>query len=257
MNSYLKASPSEMHRSRHLKCNEMKRLNYNTRTSNVHASMVHQVSLHRLNNCNLFQIVLQKKPEDENQIKQCLKDLVDSLDNSFLVSSTICVSESNTSPKYYGVSMSTTGPNAGKIVIAASCLSYWDDYVAGAVMTYYPKKQKKPYFDGTIELPACVTCKAYGIRNGQTMDPCRSCGNLFGLQTNCQKEWPYGNCAEDESLSNLLKKERDVREKVISQPYQQRDRDEAKDDVLKDLKTVLKTIQFKTWDGEFYRAQPQ
>ncbi|XP_062291439.1 uncharacterized protein LOC133995945 [Scomber scombrus] len=90
---------------------------------------------------------------NENLILQSLRDLLNELEPKFLVSSTICVSHKSNIPnsdRYYGVSMSTAGQEAGQIVIAASCCSIWDDYVAGAVMTYYPEKVKKPYFDGTV-----------------------------------------------------------------------------------------------------------
>uniref|UniRef100_A0A3B5A4E0 Uncharacterized protein n=1 Tax=Stegastes partitus TaxID=144197 RepID=A0A3B5A4E0_9TELE len=77
--------------------------------------------------------------------------------------------------------MSTSGANAGKIVIAASSCSTWDDYVAGAVMTYYPVMSKKEYFDGTIKIPDYVRCQAFNLKSGGKMNPCKSCGNLFGL----------------------------------------------------------------------------
>ncbi|XP_072226989.1 uncharacterized protein [Leuresthes tenuis] len=213
--------------------------------------------------CVLDMIVLQKKPENENQIKQSLKDLVNNLEPGFLVSSTLCVSTfiksqkskcgqtSKTSVWHYGVSMSTSGPNPGKIVIGCSCLSAWEHNVAGAVMTYYPEKKKKPYFDGTIKLPAEVKCQAYNISSGREMNPCRSCGNLFGLQTLEEKEWPYGNCAEVESLSNLLRNE-EVNPTPDNNPDK---RKEAKDSVLKELKKVLQMIKYNTWEGEFYTAQ--
>ncbi|KAM4549526.1 uncharacterized protein V3H82_018774 [Fundulus diaphanus] len=207
--------------------------------------------------CVLDMVVLGQGPENENQIKQILSDLVKCLKPGFLVSSTICVSKSNKSSKQYGVSMSTTGPNAGRIVIAASCLSsYWDDFIAGAVMTYYPEKTKKQYFDGTIRLPAGVTCKAYSINSGSEMEPCKSCGNLFGLHTTYNKEWPYGNCAEVESLSNLFKKDSETKQQSTptSDTCTPENREKARQASLKALGTVLKTIQFNKWSGEFYRA---
>ncbi|XP_047240463.1 uncharacterized protein LOC124879781 isoform X2 [Girardinichthys multiradiatus] len=207
--------------------------------------------------CVLDMIVLQTGPENENQIIQTLRDLVIILKPGFLVSSTICVSESNKSSKQYGVSMSTTGPNAGRIVIAASCLSsYWDEYVADAVMTYYPEKTMKDYFDGTIKLPKDVTCRAYSIKSGSEMEPCKSCGNLFGLHTTCQKEWPYGNCAEVESLSNLFEKEKEVKEqsKPTSNTYTPENRKKVRNYTLQELRNTLKTIKFNTWSSEFYRA---
>ncbi|MEQ2159261.1 hypothetical protein GOODEAATRI_021032 [Goodea atripinnis] len=207
--------------------------------------------------CVLDMVVLQTSPENENQIKQTLRDLVISLKPDFLVSSTICVSKSNKSSKQYGVSMSTSGPNAGRIVIAASYLSsYWDEYVADAVMTYYPEKTKKNYFDGTMKVPKDVTCRAYRINCGSEMEPCKSCGNLFGLHTTCQKEWPYGNCAEVESLSNLFEKEKDVKEqsKPTSDTYTPENREKVRNYTLQELRKILKMIKFNTWSGEFYRA---
>lgn len=210
--------------------------------------------------CVMDMIVMQKKPENENQIMQILRDFISTLKPTFLVSSTICVSQkSNNSGRHYGASMSTTGPNAGRIGIAASCLSAWDDYVAGAVMTYYPEKSKKPYFDGTIKIPKYVRCQAFNLRNGNEIKPCRSCGNLFGLSTDDTKEWPYGNCAEPESLSNLLRNESEVKKQArpTSDSWNPDNIKKARKDVLQVLTTVLRMIQFNTWDGHFYDPQAQ
>ncbi|XP_041867252.1 uncharacterized protein LOC121656285 isoform X2 [Melanotaenia boesemani] len=211
----------------------------------------------------LDMIVLQKKPENENQIKTSLQSLVQTLDPQFLVSTTLCVSKSNRSVSRYGVSMSTTGPNAGQVVIAASCLSFWDDYVAGAVMTYYPErghekdKGKKEYFDGTFQLPKDVACQAYNIQSEQPIDPCKSCGNMFGLSTDVKKEWPYGNCAEVESLSNMFTNEEEVknRSKPTSEKWTPENRQKASESVLDKLNHVLKMVNFRTWKGGFYTAQ--
>ncbi|XP_056255846.1 uncharacterized protein LOC130184088 [Seriola aureovittata] len=213
--------------------------------------------------CVMDMIVKQKGEKNDNQIKESLKDLLKDLEEGFLVSSTICVSQKSQnveSVRYYGVSMSTTGPNAGNIVIAASCLSAWEDYVADAVITYYPEKGKKDkikkeYFDGTIEVPGEVICKAFNLSKGDEIPPCRSCGNLFGLATNVKKEWVYGHCAEVESLSNMLKNEAEVRRdtKQESATCTPQNRKTAKDSVLVKLNSVLSTIQFKTWeDQQFY-----
>lgn len=205
---------------------------------------------------NCFQIVLQER-RDEKKIKKSLQDLVRSLEEGFLVSSTICVTScQKTNKTYYGVSMSTTGANPGKIAIAASCCSVWDDYVASAVITYYPEKVKKPYFDGTIKIPEKVRCEAFNIKNGADLPPCRSCGNLFGLTTEERKEWPYGHCAEVESVSNLLKNEAEVKRKAqpTSPTYTEENRKTAQDNVLNVLKKVLNMVHFK-WSGEFYNPQ--
>ncbi|XP_040909819.1 uncharacterized protein LOC121192283 [Toxotes jaculatrix] len=210
--------------------------------------------------CVMDMTVLQKGQENEDQIRKSLGDLINSLEEKFLVSSTICVSQkSSNSVRYYGVSMSTDGPNPGRIVIAASCLSTWDDYVAGAVMTYYPKKIKKEYFDGTIKLPQNSRCQAFSLSKGGQMPPCRSCGNLFGLHTDEKREWDYGNCAEAESVSNLLKHEEEVKNKSkpMSPTCTPENRQRAKEDVLTTLRSVLSTVRFKTWDNTFYNPVTQ
>ncbi|XP_017162945.1 uncharacterized protein LOC108166713 [Poecilia reticulata] len=205
--------------------------------------------------CVLDMVVLKKKPENENQVKQTLSDLVNCLKEGFLVSTTICISKSNKLVQQYGVSMSTSGRNPGRIMIAASCLSsYWDEYVAGAVMTFYPVKTKKQYFDGTLKLSKGATCRAYNIKKESEMEPCKSCSNLFGFQETCQNDWPYGNCAEVESLSNLFKNDDQVKQqsRPQSDTFTPENRKKVRDETLENLKKTLKTIQFKTWSGKFY-----
>ncbi len=197
--------------------------------------------------------------KDEDKIKQTLQKLILKLkedEATDLVSSAVCVSQIPNSVRYYGVSMSTSGPVPGRIMVAASCLSSWDSYVAGAVMTYYPKKEKKPYFDGTIKLPEQVRCQAFSLSDGKKMPPCRSCGNLFGLTTSEKKEWPYGNCAEAESVSNLLKNEEGVKEQArpTSPSCTAENRKRAEESVFKELNGFLNMLKFK-WDKQFYTPQ--
>ncbi|CAI5690121.1 unnamed protein product [Oreochromis niloticus] len=208
--------------------------------------------------CVLDMIVLQKNPENEEQIKRSLQDLVNSLESNLLVSSTICISQNNnSSARYYGVSMSTNGPNPGKIVIGASCLSKWHEYVSGAVMTYYPVMVRKTYFDGTIRVPGNIRCEAFNIKNGGQLPPCRSCHNLFGLNTENTNVWAYGNCAEAESLSNLLINEEEVRNETHVQEHSAENRQRAEEEVRRDLMNVLQTIQFNNWTGEFYNPESE
>ncbi|XP_041867242.1 uncharacterized protein LOC121656283 isoform X1 [Melanotaenia boesemani] len=191
------------------------------------------------------------------QIKALTRKLMDKTKSKILFSTTLCISRTSSSVRYYGVSMSTFGRPAGKIMVAASCLcSTWDDYVADAVMTYYPSKEKKPYFDGTFQLPSNVTCQAVNISSGERMNPCRSCGNLFGLHTESTQKWAYGNCAEVESVSKLLKNEKQVRDQVQprSNLFTEEGRQRAKECVLKDLKNLLKNVGFE-WDNNFYTPQ--
>ncbi|XP_039677224.1 uncharacterized protein LOC120572145 [Perca fluviatilis] len=209
--------------------------------------------------CVLDMIVLLTGEENEEEIKKKVREISKQLrrgKTSPLISSTICVSQIPNSVRYYGVSMSTAGCDPGKIMIAASCLSSWDSYVAGAVMTYYPNKTKKDYFDGTIKLPENVRCEAFNIREGGNKTPkppCGSCENLFGLKP---KEWPYGNCAEVESLSNLFKNVEEVSEQArpTSANSMEKNRRRAEESVQKELRRLLKQHNF-TWDGNFFTPQ--
>ncbi|XP_030268528.1 uncharacterized protein LOC115579148 [Sparus aurata] len=218
--------------------------------------------------CVLDMVVNLNGQQNEDQIKNRLKELIvdNKLQGKQLVSNTICVSQPDMTPKsvrYYGVSMSTSGRNPGQIVVAASCLSNWDSYVADAVVTYYPLKVKKSYFDGTIKLPKQARCEAFTLREGAPMAPCRSCGNMFGLTTSENQQWAYGNCAEAESLSNLLKNEKEMR-KQVKQPSDTctpANRKRAVENVQKLLKQYLdkdskEDIKLKfQWDNQFYIPQ--
>ncbi|TDH04391.1 hypothetical protein EPR50_G00151430 [Perca flavescens] len=200
-----------------------------------------------------------QEEEIETEIIKRLQDLIRPLKEGKrknkkkpLVSSSICVSHSTKTPnavRYYGVSMSTSGPNPGKILIAASCFSSWDSYVAGAVMTYYPNKVKREDFDGTIILPEHVRCQAFNLFEKREKPPCRSCGNLFGLTTKENTEWPYGNCAEAESVSNLLTNVEEVRKQAA--PCTEENRQRAAERVRKELEGFVSTERFK-WKGQFY-----
>ncbi|XP_039976985.1 uncharacterized protein LOC120786000 [Xiphias gladius] len=210
--------------------------------------------------CVLDMIVHLLGQERENEIIGTLQDFIRQLSRGrrakHLISFTICVSQNTENPnslRYYGVSMSTSGAVPGKVMVAASCCSAWDSHVADAVMSYYPDKVKKSYFDGTIKLPLNVRCQAFNLSKGDAMPPCRSCGNLFGLHTTETKEWPYGNCAEAESLSKLLENEREVKNLAgpTSPTCTPEKRQRAKEIVLKHLEYLLCQVKF-SWDHSFY-----
>ncbi|XP_068603718.1 uncharacterized protein [Brachionichthys hirsutus] len=209
--------------------------------------------------CVLDMTVYLTGQEKESEIIADLQKLIHDLRKdqaTDLVCSTICVSQLNQSERHYGVSFSTAGRDPGRIVTGADCLSGWELYVAGAVMTYYPKKEKKAYFDGTIKIPGDVRCQAFNLSDGNPMAACRSCANLFGLTTSEKKEWPYGNCAEVESLSNLLKKEKELEEKVrpTSETYTDENRKKAADSAMKEVTDSLRMLHFK-WDKNFYTPE--
>ncbi|XP_017276504.1 uncharacterized protein LOC108238735 isoform X2 [Kryptolebias marmoratus] len=219
--------------------------------------------------CVLDMFVLREGPENETEIRSSLRRLVNTLEPDFLVSTVICVSRSIQSDNQYGVSMSTTGLNARKVVLAASCLSgYWNEYVADAVMTYYPVKEqrksdksKKNYFDGTFRVPAGVSCQAYKISDERSdeMDPCLSCRNLFGLTGQSPKENIYGNCAEAESLSNLLNVDANLTRFIPPRhnTCTPENRDLARAAVEEMLRQTLNMVQFRRWNGEYYNPQRQ
>ncbi|KAL3983584.1 glutathione synthase [Sarotherodon galilaeus] len=209
--------------------------------------------------CVLDMIVLLNSPANEEQIKESLRDLINDLAPHFLVSSTICISQKSktdqSSKRYYGVSMSTNRRNPRTIVIAASCLSKWDEYVSGAVMTYYPNNVMKDYFDATIEVPGNIRCEAFSLSRDEQMSPCRSCHNLFGLNTEETTVWHYGNCAEAESLSKLLTSEEEVKNETHVHEHSAENRQRAEEEVRRALRNVLRMIHFNTWTGEFYNPE--
>ncbi|XP_039663542.1 uncharacterized protein LOC120563444 [Perca fluviatilis] len=168
-----------------------------------------------------------------------------------LVSTAICVSQSKKdsgsgSERFYGVSVSIGNPKhyIREVLIGASCHKFWHEYVADAVMTFYPEPDKnksliKTYFDGKIKVPGCVRCETFDLyKEGSELNvkpPCPLCCELFGFKKeggrenphgNCDeaeslkktkpttKNYPHGNCAEAESLSNLFKEDEKVRKKV-------------------------------------------
>ncbi|XP_071375818.1 uncharacterized protein [Centroberyx affinis] len=229
--------------------------------------------------CVLDMIVTQAEDrEDENQIIRKLQEFIRQLSLGIkkhlewlglndktrleqlglgkvqdLVSSTICVSQIPNSVRYYGVSMSTKGRNPGRIMVAASCLKTWDSCVANAVMTYYPQDRMSS-FDGTLQLEGHVRCQAFRIRDGSELPPCKSCQELFGLETTDIKNWPYGNCAEAESLSNLFKKEEEFKKNVQPANYTEENRTTAESDVQEYLEQTLRVVQFK-WTKNYYVPQ--
>ncbi|XP_062342826.1 uncharacterized protein LOC134040764 [Osmerus eperlanus] len=174
--------------------------------------------------CVLDMFVHRYGTDNEQQIVTTLGEQVKELklmDGYSLSSSTICVSQYLKGKKYYGASMSSTGRTAGKIMIAVSCLHTWHKSVSDAVMSYFPGKSRRNDFKGTFELPDSVSCRAYSLRNGEDIPPCKSCRNLFGLTTtdttNSDNQFVYGNCAEAESVSRLLTGEQDVASVIARQ----------------------------------------
>ncbi|XP_077937058.1 uncharacterized protein LOC144383010 [Gasterosteus aculeatus] len=222
--------------------------------------------------CVLDMIVFLKGREEEGEILSGLRELIIGLelgDSRELISSTLCVSQRTgirNQVKYYGVSIAAAsaiapkkGPFPRRFLIAASCLYYWDEYIAGAVLTFSPKGKKKPDYDGTIQLSQWVRCQAFSLSQKKKEEenktpPCLSCSNLFGLRTNSNDKWVYGNCGEVESLSNLFKTEGDVKQQVKpkSAKYSDQKRDKYKREMCRDLINCLREKNFTWREGDFY-----
>ncbi|KAI9522058.1 hypothetical protein NQZ68_040174 [Dissostichus eleginoides] len=207
--------------------------------------------------CLLDMVVFLIGQENEEEIKQKLREIISELGfnkGDPLVSSTICVSQNTENPnseKYYGVSMSTSGRDPGRIMVAASCLpDSWHPLVAGAVMSFTPNKHKNKDFNGTLKLPQHVSSVAYSLHGGgATIPPCESCVYLFGLGGKCKGKYPHGNCAEVESLSKMLKKDKGVREQAG--PTSEKNRDKAEKMYKTDLWNLLNIFNFPS-NYQFY-----
>ncbi|MEQ2296760.1 hypothetical protein AMECASPLE_027830 [Ameca splendens] len=211
--------------------------------------------------CLLDMVVYLEGQENEDAIRTRLKkislELMTNASKKVLFSTTLCVSHANNtdSVRHYGVSMSTTGRPAGQILIAASCFHFWHKYVANAVISYCPNKKRKAYFNGTFKLNG-VKCEAFTITEdtGTPKKPCKSCSNMFGLDTTETWGYHYGNCAEVESLSKLLGVEEVERRVQNNENWTEQNRQKATNAVLHHLNTVLRAVGF-AWDGRFYTAQ--
>ncbi|KAM3921399.1 uncharacterized protein RB166_010771 [Leptodactylus fuscus] len=112
----------------------------------------------------------------------------------------------------YGCSMSCKGSVQKEIMIGVSALHVWDRAISYAV---YSEDH------GPITFPEHVHCYAYNFNTQRAMRPCNNCVKMFVVnfhpehQAQCHDEkWPYGNCAENESLSRLLQSDQDVRKDI-------------------------------------------
>ncbi|KAK6469526.1 hypothetical protein HHUSO_G31792 [Huso huso] len=124
----------------------------------------------------------------------------------------------NPNPNFYGGSLSCKGLKERKVMIALSCLEPWTPAVAYAVAfadegayIKLPKDviseafQRDLKTDSYLEKAPCTNCIT--IFRGVSFKPCYTGNNKKEL-------WPYGNCAETESLSKLLKADLTLRGQV-------------------------------------------
>ncbi|MGH0178482.1 UNVERIFIED_CONTAM: hypothetical protein FKN15_077485 [Acipenser sinensis] len=124
----------------------------------------------------------------------------------------------NPNPNFYGGSLSCKGLKEWKVMIALSCLEPWTPAVAYAVAF----ADEGAY----IKLPKDVISEAFqrDLKTDIYLEkaPCTNCITIFkgvSFKPSCKgknkkEPWPYGNCAETESLSKLLKADLTLREQV-------------------------------------------
>ncbi|XP_031675578.1 uncharacterized protein LOC109877216 [Oncorhynchus kisutch] len=160
--------------------------------------------------------------EDEDKIQENLLSFLEALQlppkikgesnytNYYTLEATVIALCYNETPgalrpvKYYGASLSCRGERAKKIMINQSCLNVWHDYVSYAVLSFRHDDQ-----GNGISFP--------GTNCYEDRRPCKNCGDLFSLPNpeTDKNDFPYGNCAETECLSNLIFNDEDVQSKMI------------------------------------------
>nr|XP_047906243.1 uncharacterized protein LOC106046794 isoform X2 [Anser cygnoides]XP_047906244.1 uncharacterized protein LOC106046794 isoform X2 [Anser cygnoides] len=120
-------------------------------------------------------------------------------------------------PLFYGASLSCSGLLEKKIMIDVLCIKTWHKAVAFAV--HHAED------DLAIVFPDGVECRAFYYSHGAFAEkqPCMKCREMFHVDfqppADSTKEdcpWPYGNCAENETLSKLLQGIPGLQEKVVS-----------------------------------------
>ncbi|MGH0145683.1 UNVERIFIED_CONTAM: hypothetical protein FKN15_006053 [Acipenser sinensis] len=124
---------------------------------------------------------------------------------------------------FYGASLSCRGDLEKKLMIQLSCLKTWNSAVAYAVSFAQE--------GGAVQFPSEVICRSFKRhwteRNYYGVPPCKNCTSLFqkitfihrdknneSAETN-EPPWPYGNCAETESLSKLLTADAELQVQVL------------------------------------------
>lgn len=153
---------------------------------------------------------------NEDEVKGVLKTILPLCKRSGciypLISSVICICQtSEFSKKYYGCSLTCSDDIVREIMTAISCLHVWHPYVSSAVLGVFPKDTVEAEFpDGTITLPDSVRCRAYAMEDITEVNPCQRCHELYSLPNPSENRNNPGNCAETETLSNLLENERGV-----------------------------------------------
>ncbi|XP_066560643.1 uncharacterized protein LOC136749914 [Amia ocellicauda] len=185
---------------------------------------------------------------DKNKDDQCEN-------NYCLVASVISVcyfqeDMKRSSPIYYGASLSCSGRVETQVMITLSCIKTWNDAVAHAV--WHGKS------GNIIRLPNGVICMAYKMKlpRGSYLEesPCVKCHRIFQnidfipvyTESDKTQDWHYGNCAENESLSNLLNGEERVRNETVAyRHYEEQDSHSLQEQVPLDRAEIVNQAKKK------------
>ncbi|XP_073462844.1 uncharacterized protein [Aquarana catesbeiana] len=158
----------------------------------------------------------------------------------------------------YGSSIAYKGKVPRRIMIAISTLLVWDK-----VISYEVRCGESGH---GIQFPNDVCCYSYKFDTTtltyEPTSPCTKCKKMYlvnfvpKFEKTCkQEDWRYGNCAETESLSNLLHYNENIRrtvhtyddnEEIVSrETIINRFTNEHRDKLQKEVKNLLESSKFK------------
>ncbi|XP_077314952.1 uncharacterized protein LOC143935168 [Lithobates pipiens] len=169
----------------------------------------------------------------------------------------------------YGSSIAYKGKVPRMIMIAISTLLVWDK-----VISYEVRCGKSGH---GIQFPNNVCCYSYKFdtttQRYEPISPCTKCKKMYLAKfvpkfekTGKQEDWRYGNCAETESLSNLLHYNEDIRrtihtydinEEIVSrETIINRFTNEHKDKLQNEVKNLLGSSKFKVTQNNLVLFRP-
>ncbi|XP_077314951.1 uncharacterized protein LOC143935167 [Lithobates pipiens] len=179
---------------------------------------------------------------------------------NFALSATV-ISHSCVSNPYsanaYGASIAYKGTVPRQLMIAISALLVWDKVIS------YEVRCKES--GRGIQFPHGVCGYSYKFNTSNNKykptPPCTKCYTSYIIKfdpkfvkTNKQEDWPHGNCAETESLSNLLRHNENIRNAVHTYDDNneivdratiiKRFADEHEDELQKEIRSLLEPRRF-------------
>lgn len=180
--------------------------------------------------------------------------------NTFSLSATV-ISHSCVNKPYsantYGASIAYKGIKPRQIMIAISALLVWDKVIS------YEVRCKES--GRGLQFPDEVCGYSYKFKTSNNkykpVSPCTKCYKSYivkfdpkHVKTGKPEDWPHGNCAETESLSNLLRYNENIRnavhtydnnkEIVNRKTIIERFTNEHEDELQNEVKDLLKPCRF-------------